>query len=96
MPPFIASEDLNQGTSDHQMVTSFHMTLCNAPVQVPLCVIAIRGGKQLDKRLISLGVRLGSEIVIHHRRGRSVVLAVGPSRIALGAGMSAKIEVEVI
>ena len=46
--------------------------------------------------MISLGMPLGTEVEIIQRRGHSVVLVVGSSRIALGTGMVSKIMVEVI
>ena len=62
--------------------------------RVPLHTL--RADKTLEKRLISMGMPLGSEVEIVHRRGPSVVLAVGSSRIALGSEMVRKILVEVV
>lgn len=70
--------------------------LTKAPVGERLRIIAVRAGKTLEKRMISMGMPLGMEIEIMHRRGGSVVLVVGTSRVALGAGMVGKIMVEVI
>ena len=52
--------------------------------------------ENLEKRMISMGMPLGMEVEIMHRRGGSVVLVVGTSRVALGAGMVGKIMVEVV
>jgi ferrous iron transport protein A len=75
---------------------SHFLPLGKAPVAIPLRITAVRAGKKLEKRMISMGMPLGTEIEIMYRRGGSVVLVVGTSRIALGAGMVSKIMVEVI
>ncbi len=80
----------------HSLDESQKLPLSQAPVQVPLRIIAVRAGKSLEKRMISLGMPLGTEVEILYRRGHSVVLVVGSSRIALGSGMVGKIMVEVI
>lgn len=72
------------------------LPLSHAPVGERLRIIAVRAGKTLEKRMISMGMPLGMEVEIMHRRGGSVVLVVGTSRVALGAGMVGKIMVEVI
>ena len=75
---------------------SHFLPLGQAPMTIPLRITAVRAGKKLEKRMISMGMPLGTEIEILYRRGGSVVLVVGTSRIALGAGMVSKIMVEVI
>jgi len=80
----------------HSLDESHKLPLGKAPIQVPLRIIAVRAGKALEKRMISLGMPLGTEVEIIQRRGQSVVLVVGSSRIALGTGMVSKIMVEVI
>jgi Fe2+ transport system protein FeoA len=80
----------------HSLDESHKLPLSQAPVQVPLRIIAVRASKSLEKRMISLGMPLGTEVEILHRRGHSVVLVVGSSRIALGSGMVGKIMVEVV
>ncbi len=59
------------------------------------CRIAeIRGGRQLTHRLRGLGLRVGSEVEMLHRRGSGVVLSVGETRVALGGGVAEKLFVE--
>jgi ferrous iron transport protein A len=70
--------------------------LSHAPVGERLRITAVRAGKTLEKRMISMGMPLGMEVEIMHRRGGSVVLVVGTSRVALGAGMVGKIMVEIV
>ena len=76
--------------------TQTAIPLSKAPVGVRLRITAVRAGKNLEKRMISMGMPLGMEVEIMHRRGGSVVLVVGTSRVALGAGMVGKIMVEVV
>lgn len=59
------------------------------------CRIAeIRGGRQLTHRLRGLGLRVGSEVEMLHRRGSGVVLLVGETRVALGGGVTERLFVE--
>ena len=76
--------------------TSSTLPLSHAPVGERLRIIAVRASKTLEKRMISMGMPLGMEVEIMHRRGGSVVLVVGTSRVALGAGMVGKIMVEIV
>ena len=57
-------------------------------------IAEIRGGRQLARRLLGLGIRVDAEVTVLHRRGRGVVLAKGDIRVALGSGVSEKILVE--
>ncbi len=49
------------------------------------------GGRQLLRRLISLGLPLGAEISVLQQRGRGVVVANGGIRVALGSGIADKL-----
>ena len=51
-------------------------------------IAEIRGGRQMTRRLLSLGLRVGSEVDVLHRRGRAVVVARAGTRVALGAGVA--------
>ncbi len=57
-------------------------------------IAEIRGGRQLTHRLRGLGLRVGSEVEMLHRRGNGVVLSVGETRVALGGGVADKLLVE--
>jgi len=59
-------------------------------------IAEIRGGRQLTRRLISLGLRVGSEVDILHRRGRGVVVVSDGNRVALGGTIADKLMVESI
>ena len=54
----------------------------------------IQGGQLLSRRLLSLGLRIGSQVEILHHRGRGVVVVSGGNRIALGGGVAEKMLVE--
>ncbi|MEA3278606.1 MAG: FeoA domain-containing protein [Pseudomonadota bacterium] len=64
------------------------------PIGVRARIAQIRGGRQLTRRLLSLGLRLGTRITVMHHRGRGVVVSTGDTRVALGGGIAEKLWVE--
>ncbi len=56
-------------------------------------VFLLRSGKNLERRLISLGLNVGSELIVSQRHGGNVVVIRGETRLALGTGMAQKIMV---
>jgi len=71
------------------------MSLFDLPVGASARIAEIRGGRQLARRLLGLGVRVGSEVAVLHHRGRGVVLSTGGgTRVALGGGIVEKLSVE--
>jgi len=72
------------------------LPLWRAPMGVPLRIESIQADKATEKRLLSMGMPLGTLVEILHRRGGAVVLAVGGSRLAVGADMACRILVEPI
>lgn len=56
-------------------------------------IFLLRGGKGLEMRLTSLGLNVGSELMVSHRQGGQMVVIRGETRLALGAGMAQKIMV---
>lgn len=56
-------------------------------------IAEIRGGRELTRRLLSLGLRVGMEVDVLHRRGHGVVVASAGTRVALGAGIADKLYV---
>ena len=67
------------------------LRLADLPVGAPATIVEIRGGRQLTRRLLGLGLRVGSTLVVLHHRGAGVVLAQGETRVALGGGVVDKI-----
>jgi len=66
------------------------------PLGARVRITAVHGGREMTRRLLGLGLRVGSEVEILHRRGGGVVVSTGENRIALGAGVAERILVEVI
>lgn len=64
--------------------------LSDTPVGQKVRLVAISGGKQLTRRLLSLGLTVGSELEVLHHRGRGVVVAKQGNRVALGKGIAEK------
>lgn len=56
-----------------------------------LKIVSLQAGRSLDRRLTELGLHVGSRVQVRQRRGAGLVIAKGSSRIALDAGMAAKI-----
>jgi ferrous iron transport protein A len=59
-------------------------------------VVAIRGGRRVRKRLGDLGLTPGTQLQIIQSRGRGPVLLAlkDDARLALGRGMSLKVQVQ--
>jgi len=69
--------------------------LSETPVGWKVRLVAIDGGRQLVRRLLSLGLPVGAEIEILHHRGSGVVVARQGNRVALGKGIAEKVYAEV-
>ena len=54
-------------------------------------IIQIQGGSNLIRRLISLGLRVGSEVSVVQQRKKGVVVACNGNRVALGYGAADKL-----
>jgi ferrous iron transport protein A len=67
------------------------LRLAELPVGEPATIVEIRGGRQLTRRLLGLGLRAGSTVLVLHRRGSGVVLARDETRLALGGGVADKV-----
>jgi ferrous iron transport protein A len=65
--------------------------LSGLPVGSRGCIEQVMGGRMLTHRLLSLGLRVGSEIELLQRRGGGVVVACQGNRVALGAGVAEKL-----
>jgi ferrous iron transport protein A len=63
------------------------------PVGVCARVVEIRGGRELVRKLLALGIRIGSEVRVEHHRGRGLVVSAGATRVALGGGIVEKLTV---
>ena len=62
-----------------------------------LRIVAYRTGKGLSRKMASLGLPLGSEVeVVHCQAGGAMLVARGPTRVALGAAAAQKIQVALL
>jgi len=68
--------------------------LGDLPLGCSARIAEIRGGRQLARRLLALGLRVGSEILVLHQRGNGLVVLSGDTRVALGGGIVEKLWVE--
>ncbi len=59
-------------------------------------VIEIHGGKNMTRRLMGLGLKVGSSVTVLHRRGEGVVVAEGGNRIAIGGGVANRVMVQLL
>ena len=59
-------------------------------------VIEIHGGKNMTRRLMGLGLKVGSSVTVLHRRGEGVVVGEGGNRIAIGGGVANRVMVQLL
>lgn len=59
-------------------------------------IAEIQGDRQLLRRMLSLGLRVGSVIDVLSQRGRGVVVSNQGSRVALGSSVARNLFVEPI
>lgn len=65
--------------------------LTRLPIGATATVTRIQGGRNTERKLMSLGIKKGSEIEILHRRGKGVVVRSSGTRIAIGEGVAEKV-----
>ncbi len=70
--------------------------LSETPVGTRVRLVAVDGGRKLTRRLLSLGLSIGTEVEVLHHRGHGVVVGSEGNRVALGAGMADKVRAEVL
>ena len=54
-------------------------------------IAGIEGGGRLIRRLMGLGLRVGSEVSVLQRRGRGVVVSSAGTRVALGGSIASRV-----
>ena len=67
------------------------ITLDHLAVGRQALISEIRGDRQMARRLMSLGIRVGSEIQVTQQRDRGVVVACAGNRVALGGSVASKL-----
>jgi ferrous iron transport protein A len=70
--------------------------LCELSVGARARIAKINGDRSMARRLMGLGLRVGSEVSVLQHRNRGVVLASAGNRVALGAGVADKLIVDLI
>ena len=68
--------------------------LSSVPAGQRVRISSIEGGRQLGRRLLALGLSIGSEVEVLHHRSSGVVVACGGNRVALGTGVANKLYIE--
>ncbi len=71
-------------------------TLGQLPIGGRAKITKINANRFIIRRLLGLGLRIGSEISLLHHRGKGVVVAIDGNRIALGDGVTDKLQIEPI
>lgn len=71
-------------------------TLAELPIGALAVITNIHGGRELQRKLSGLGIRVGSRVRVEHRRGSGLVVSAGSTRIALGGGIVDKLAVSVL
>lgn len=56
-------------------------------------VVSINGDRSMLRKLMSLGIKTGSDIEILHHRGKGVVVRSNGTRIAIGEGIAEHVKV---
>ena len=72
------------------------LKLSETPIGQKVRLVSVDGNRLLVRRLLSLGLTLGSEVEVLHHRGRGVVVAREGNRVALGGGIAEKLHAETI
>jgi ferrous iron transport protein A len=67
------------------------VSLASLPVGSRARIERLLGGRLMTRRLLSLGLRVGSVLDVVQQRGRGVVVASHGIRVALGAGVAEKL-----
>ncbi len=57
-------------------------------------ISSIEGDNQMVRRMLSLGLRVGTVVNMLNHRGKSVVIQNAGTRVALGPGMAEKLLIE--
>ncbi|MCW8848267.1 MAG: FeoA domain-containing protein [Sedimenticola sp.] len=67
------------------------ITLDHVPAGQHARITKIQGDRSLARRLLGLGLRVGSEISVLQQRNRGVVVATAGTRVALGSSIADKL-----
>ncbi len=82
--------------ADHDISVTDRNSLSRLAIGSRAKITKITANRFIVRRLLGLGLRVGSEISVLHHRGKGVVVAVEGNRIALGEGVTDKLQIELI
>lgn len=68
--------------------------LSEIPAGETVRLVSIDGNRQLVRRLLALGITLGTEMEILHHRGHGIVVGRNGNRVALGKVIVDKLQAE--
>lgn len=74
-----------------EAVTNDTRALHQLPEGTRARIAEIRGDRNIARRLLSLGLRVGSEIRVMQQRNKGVVVACAGNRVALGGNVANKV-----
>jgi ferrous iron transport protein A len=77
--------------NEYDPPTAELVSLASLPVGSRARIERLLGGRQMTRRLLGLGLRVGSVLDVVQQRGRGVVVASHGIRVALGAGVAEKL-----
>jgi len=72
------------------------MQLNQIPSGAHATVTDIRGGKEMTRKMMALGLTVGTDIELLHQRGNSVVVRSKGTRIAIGESIMDHLSVEAL
>jgi ferrous iron transport protein A len=70
------------------------LTLEQVPEGTRVRILEQGDDKQLARKLLSLGLRIGAEVEVLQHRGQGVVVVSSGTRVALGSGVASSLLVE--
>ncbi len=68
-----------------------HIPLPELPVGRRARIVAIQGDRETARKLLGLGLGVGSEISVVQQRNRGVVVARAGNRVALGSSVASRL-----
>ena len=69
----------------------FGIPLTGLSVGASARISEIKGGRDVARRLLGLGLRVGSNIKVVQRQGRGIVVATTDTRVALGGSVAVNV-----
>jgi ferrous iron transport protein A len=90
----IITSTVNSMAHTAEIVDQMITRVRDLPLGTTAKVVRVEGGSGMNRKLLGLGLRVGSVIEMVHRRGQGVVIANSGNRIALGSTVADRIWAE--